>query len=66
MNKTELAEYLKKANIPNKYYSLNGGLDEGTFCLEEVHGRWQVYTVERGAMWSEHVFDKEEDACKFF
>lgn len=66
MNKIELKEYFKKHNIPEKYYSLNGGMEEEKICLDDVHGKWVVYSVERGKMWGIREFDDEEKACKYF
>jgi len=65
MNKIELNEYLKKHNIPEKYYCLNGGMEEEKVCLDNVHGKWIVYSVQRGKMWSIKEFDDEEKACKY-
>ena len=48
MKEDELLEKLKKSNIPKSVYSLEGGLPNEAYCLEEMNGMWVVYYSERG------------------
>lgn len=66
MTKADLKKYLEDNNVPETLYSLDGGTDEEKICLENVHGRWRVYHVERGKQTNEKYFQSEEEACNYF
>ncbi len=69
MNKEELKKALDKEGIHPHYYSLNGlqgGPYDGTSILDKEGNKWLVYYFERGEKWDMHVFDTEDEACRFF
>lgn len=63
MNKQELKKRLEDEKVRNDFYSLDGGLQDNTHCLDNYGGIWRVYYSERGKMWSEKIFLNEDDAC---
>jgi hypothetical protein len=66
MNKKQLEEILKRENIPEDLYSLDGGLWEDRYCLSEImKGLWEVYYCERGEKVNEKSFLSEEEACEY-
>ncbi len=66
MNKEELSILLKKEKINDDMYSLEGGLPNEMYCLEENGGRWEVYYSERGNKTGLKLFSTENDACLYF
>ena len=64
MDRQQLRYLLAKEGVPEWAYSLSGGLAEDRLCLDEVHGRWLVYYVERGRRWNERWFRTEDEACR--
>jgi hypothetical protein len=64
MNKAELKEILIKEDIPQHFYSLNGGLSYDTWCLSETSTGWEVYYTERGEKYQVKNFHSEEEACE--
>ena len=66
MNMKELEILLRKKNVPQMLFSLNGGLPSEKYCIEEVNGIWQVYYSERGIKRDLRCFDNEEVACDYF
>lgn len=65
MNRQELERILIDKKISSDY-SLNGGLPNEVFCLNENSGKWEVYYSERGNKSDLKVFDNESDACEYF
>jgi len=66
MNKLELKEKLQAAAISEDFYSLDGGLPNEAFCLDNVNGKWETYYSERGNKSKLKIFDSESAACDFF
>lgn len=65
MDRDELRRILDSEGVRADAYSLQGGLEEDRLCLDEVHGSWIVYYVERGKRWNERSFETEDVACKY-
>lgn len=58
----------KLANsVPRRFYSLNGGFQNDTYCIERLKGgRWRTYFSERGTRSEVEQFDTEATACEYF
>ncbi len=66
MNKNDFIEAASRERINPRYYSLDGGLVDNTYCIDSVPvGGWVVYFSERGSRWEERVFDSESDALTY-
>ena len=63
MNKQQLENILLLNKVPKDLYSLNGGLPNEAYCIEEKDGEWQVYYSERGIRTNIEYFKNEEKAC---
>jgi len=66
MNLDDLRRALVEGGFRPDSYSLEGGLREDRITLDEAHGRWFVYYVERGKRWEEAQFENEHSACVEF
>jgi hypothetical protein len=69
MNKEELKTRLDQEGINSHYYSLNGlagGPYDGTHILDKEESKWLVYYFERGLKWDIHMFETEDEACRYF
>lgn len=66
MKKVELIEQLKKENIPEYYYSLDGGMLNDKLCMDKTRLGWVVYYSEMGERSQEIGFASEDDACEYF
>ena len=66
MNIEELKNLLDEKGISPNRYSLNGGLENDTLCIEKVFCKWVVYYTERGNKYNEKSFLNENDACEYF
>ena len=66
MNRIELSELLISEEIPSNSYSLDGGLQNDTLCIDRTSCGWIVYYTERGVKFEEMGFPSEEDACSYF
>ena len=67
MNIITLKKELKKANIRNTAYSLEGGLPHDRHVLNlDTNGIWEIYYSERGAKFDIIKFKSEDEACNFF
>ena len=64
MNRKKLEKILSMNNISKDLYSLNGGLPNEAYCIENVANKWQVYYSERGKKTIIGYFENEEKACK--
>jgi hypothetical protein len=68
MNKAELKQALDKNGTNPRYYTLDGfddSLFNDIFVLDNIDGQWLVYYLEQGEKKNVHVFDSEEEACRF-
>ena len=65
MDKKELQEILMRMNIPKSIYSLNGGLPNEKYCLEQNETGWSVYYSERGVKSNLKHFSEEGNACDY-
>jgi len=63
MKRTELIEAIKKANIRDDAYSLDGGHPNEALVLSHEGSTWSVYYSERGLETSKKTFATEDDAC---
>jgi hypothetical protein len=66
MTKTELQSLLIKEDVPENYYSLEGGMPDEKLCLERTPSGWAVYYSERGLRTSLKYFTSEDQACRYF
>lgn len=66
MTKVELQHRLQAENVPERYYSLDGGLPYDRLCLECSDFGWAVYYSERGGKFDLVRFASEEEACECF
>ncbi len=66
MTKNDLRQELVKKNIPADFYSLDGGLPNEAYCLDQGAGGWEVYYSERGQKTGVKIFDAESEACDYF
>lgn len=63
MNLELLRKRLANENIPENTYSLQGGLPDDRYCLEETNYGWNVYYCERGVQTELQHYESEEEAC---
>ncbi len=66
MTKVELENRLKTENIPERMYSLDGGLPHDKCCLSKTELGWEVYYSERGSKFDVEIFHSENKACDRF
>jgi hypothetical protein len=66
MNKIKLKSILDENKINPMTYSLSGGLNNDTICIEEIYGKWHVYYTERGEKFDEKIFNSASEACEYF
>ncbi len=67
MNRSELKTKLDQAGVYSEAYSLDGGLPNERYVLnQEANERWDVYYSERGQKCGLRSFDSESAACEFF
>jgi len=64
MTKSELKDLLKKENIPEHFYGLNGGLPYDAWCIAKTPMGWEVYYTERGEKYQVENFISEGEACE--
>lgn len=64
MDRNQLKSILYKNGIPEDAYSLNGGLPNEAYCMNEVKGGWEVYYSERGIKRNLGYYLNESGACK--
>jgi len=66
MTRAELAAALRQGRVNPAVYSLDGGLPNDAYCLDDAGGgRWVVYYSERGSRFDERMFDQESEACQY-
>lgn len=63
MTLAKLSARLKQENIPARVYSLNGGLANDTYCIENKADGWDVYYTGRGEKFDVENFSSEDAAC---
>jgi len=66
MNRSELAEILKREGFRYDAYALDGGCLDERYCLDNSYGVWSVYYSERGLQSGKKEFAIESDACEYF
>lgn len=66
MNKNDLKQKLNSSNIPKDTYSLEGGLPNEAYCINQNEDKWEVYYSERGQKSGLKIIDSEEEACEYF
>jgi hypothetical protein len=66
MKKSELKQRLINENITKDAYSLEGGLPNEVYCLNQNGGVWEVYYSERGQKSGLKSFAQENEACDYF
>jgi len=57
---------LTDSNIPKDTYSLDGGLPNEAYCLNQNGDRWEVYYSERAQKTGLKIFETESEACEYF
>ena len=62
MNKEKFLKLVKNKNIPEDAYSLNGGLPDDRYCINEKPIGWEVYYTERGKKYRIKIFENKEEA----
>jgi hypothetical protein len=65
MKRDELQLLLINENVPKELYSLNGGLPNEAFCLNNEDNIWEVYYSERGKKSQLKKFKSEGEACDY-
>lgn len=58
----DLLTYLRKQNVSERYYSLNGVLKDDAIILRESKIGWEVFYFERGYQYDVSFFRNIEDA----
>ena len=70
MNRSDLKAKLDQLKIPENCYSLNGGLQHDTYCIEKKRSGWEiyyeVYYTELGQKTEIEIFPSENEACSYF
>ena len=66
MNIESLKEELKRLQVPEQWYSINGSLRSDTNFLMRNYHRWEYFYFERGTRNDYRVFFDEGEACEFF
>jgi len=66
MTKNDLRKMLDSGNIPKDTYSLEGGLPNEAYCLNQSGNQWEVYYSERGQKSGLKLFKTENEACDYF
>lgn len=65
MDKAALQRSLASIGVPSDSHCLHGDSDEA-LCLDENHGRWSAYYLEKGQRTDEQTFATEDAACEAF
>lgn len=63
MNLKDLAEELERGGVRRDSYSLDGGHQNDTLCVDRRGDLWVVYYSERGREWDLQTFTSESAAC---
>ena len=67
MNIESLKEELKRLQVPENWYSINGSLQSDRHFLMQNYHRWEYfYFDERGNRDNYKVFMDEGEACEYF
>ncbi len=65
MTISDIREILIKQKVPRQAYSLDGGLPNEAYCINQIDGNWEVYYSERGVKSGLKIFASENEACKY-
>jgi hypothetical protein len=66
MNLDELKARLYKANVPERWYSLDEGLKADACILYKNYSKWECfYLDEKGDRHDYRVFDEDEQAYEY-
>jgi hypothetical protein len=65
MNIEELKLKLTNECIGNNIYNFVNEFPNDEFCMNKLHGVWDVYYSEKGEKNSLKSFDNENDACTY-
>ena len=66
MNRGALRDVLLHAGVPQRQFSLEGGLPNDAICLDSLPGgKWVVYYSERGSRFDIVEFESEGAACAY-
>ena len=66
MTKFDLQRELIKEGIRPDACSLEGGMPNDAYCLDENGGEWSIYYSERGSRQGLKLFSSESAACAYF
>ena len=67
MDIESLKKELKRLQVPERWYSINGSLQHDTYFLIQNYHRWEYfYFDERGNRNEYKVFTDEGEACEHF
>ena len=67
MDIESLKKELKRLQVPERWYSINGSLQSGKYFLMRNYHRWEYfYFDERGNREEYKVFMDEGEACEYF
>lgn len=56
---------LRKSKVPTSAYAIGFAKDDA-LCIAQKGNSWVVFSVNRGNYYGVHIFDNEDDACRFF
>jgi hypothetical protein len=65
VNRRELAQRLRDANVDEDSFDLADQRKEEAYCLAETPEGWVVFYHERGLRRGERVFPSEDQACAY-
>lgn len=61
----KLRELLNLKHINEKYFSIDGVIEEKKYHLLNDEGRWEVFYLENGVKAGRKVFVTESEACRY-
>jgi hypothetical protein len=65
VTKAELVARLIRENVPSDSYSLDGGLPNDRYCLQQTFDGWEIYYTEMGKRYDVRHFNTEVEACDY-
>jgi hypothetical protein len=66
VNVGDLRQRLADAGVRPDAYSLDGGLPDNRYCIEDRGDIWSVYYSERGTITWQRLCANEAEACEVF
>ncbi|MBA4196386.1 MAG: hypothetical protein C0459_02420 [Chitinophaga sp.] len=66
MNLKDLEKKIKEIGISSHSYSLDGGLPNEAYSINQNEFQWEVYYSERGRKRGLRIFNDEGLACDYF